>query len=309
MTSIESKLVTTLKNTTIGSYEEHISTNIKYLEQLRNECQESCNYDDSAMNSQIKDMMKVKPDEEWLSICRMKFYNCQQYHELFTETRALFLQVNKICAQPDLLLANQNQADIVENDDVAKTISKINKMTVPDFKVKLSEITSRLKRLKGESKFSWLRNEEKYQLNEAKDQLKIQVYSSHMHKLHGKIKLLWDAYVKKHTPVTVHDNIKMLLKDKFKDRPTVLQSGFTITQTKDSDLYEVKSELISNPIIVNIKTGGIIELEPPNLVKRSGGKGRKRLTRGIYRGRIKHIHSRKKIFLRKSKKSRRRTCF
>jgi hypothetical protein len=293
MTSIESKLVDTLNNTTIGSYEKHISTNINYLEQLRKACQESCNYDDPDMNAQIKGMMKTKTDEEWLSICRT-FDNCEHYHQLFTETRALFLQVNKICAQPDLLLANQNQADILENDDVVNnTISKINKMTVPEFKKKLSEITSRSRKSKIESK----------------DRLKFQVYSSHMHKLHGKIKLLWDAYVKEHTPVTVHDKIKMLLKDKFKDSPTVLQSGFTNTQTKDSDLYEVKGELISNPIIANIKTGEIIELEPPNLFKLSGGKGRKRLTRGIYRGRMKHMHSRKKIFLRKSKKSRRRSCF
>ena len=255
MTSIESKLVATLKNTTIGSYEEHISINIKYLEQLRKVCQESCNYDDPVTNDQIKSMMKTKTDEEWLSICRITFDNCQQYHELFTETRALFLQVNKICAEP--LLANQNQADILENDDVAKTISKINKMTVPEFKRKLLEITSRSR---------WLRNES----DESKDRLKIQVYSSHMHKLHGKIKLLWDAYVKKHTPVAVHDKIKMLLKEKFS--PRVLQSGFTITQTKDSHLYEVKGELISNPIIVNIKTGDIIELESPNLFKPSGEK-------------------------------------
>lgn len=290
MTSIESKLVATLKNTTIGSYEKHISQNISFLEHLRRVCQESCKYDDPVMNSQIKDMMKTKTDEEWLSPCRTFVDICQKYHQLFTETRALFLQVNNICAQPDLLLANQNQSDILEDDDVARTIGKINKMTVPDFKDKLIEIRKSI----------WRNAESK--------ELKIQVYSSHMHKLHGKIKLLWDAYVKKHTPITVYDKIKILLKDKFKDRPTVLQSGFTITHT-DSHLYEVKSELISNPIIVNIKTGEIIELESPNLFKHLGGKGRKRLTRGIYRGRIKHIHSRKKIFLRKSKKSRRRSCF
>ena len=292
MTSIESnsKLVATLDNTTIGSYEKHISTNILFLEKLRKVCQESCNYDDPDMNAQIKGMMKVKTDEEWLSICRTTFDNCEQYHQLFTETRALFLQVNKICAQPDLLLANQNQADILENDDVAKTIiSKINNMTVPEFKEKLIKITSRL------SKFPGLRNE-------SNDRLKIQVYSSHMHKLHGKIKLLWDAYVKEHTPVTVYDNIKMLLKEKFKDRPTVLQSGFTITQTKDSHLYEVKGELILKPIIVNINTGEIIELESPNLFKRYGGKGRKRITKSSSKQKKIRDRIRRKSVKNKKKK-------
>lgn len=66
LSSIESnsKLVATLNNTTIGSYENHISTNINYLKQLRKACQESCNYDDPDMNAQIKGMMKTKTDEE-----------------------------------------------------------------------------------------------------------------------------------------------------------------------------------------------------------------------------------------------------
>ena len=61
LSSIESnsKLVATLNNTTIGSYEKHISTNINYLKQLRKACQESCNYDDPDMNAQIKGMMKT----------------------------------------------------------------------------------------------------------------------------------------------------------------------------------------------------------------------------------------------------------
>ena len=276
----------------IKDYEQHISTNIQALYNIRDECRQDCAHaSDDAVNKQIEGILNNQIDEEWNSVCRQyKVVKCENYFKGYTETRALVLELSKICKQINnsIIQLNLNEKlqyvfNMENSDFTFNTEKKIGEMLLPEFQRNF------------ETKLNACANTSRWSIRKC-EMSKVKVYIDYIFKLNDSVKSLWNDFIKRTTPITEKDKIKEILKKKYVNETSRLQAGFRIEKVdnpEDPNWFIVKGDMLPDTK-VNIETGEtqLIETgEIQPIETNTGGNKKKHVTKR--RIKRKRAHSRK----------------